>query len=68
MTEREGEQTEGDGPITPFDAAGYIFQMLGEMAIMSRGMQFDALATSLERARDVAAETLMQHRRQSEPE
>jgi hypothetical protein len=49
--------------ISRFDAAGYIFQMVGEMSELSRKCGFEALTQDLERARDNAAQAMIETRR-----
>lgn len=44
--------------ITPQDAAAYIFQISGELAVMADDQGFSRLAAALEMARSLAAEAL----------
>lgn len=48
----------GDEHISAFDAASYIFQISGEMALLAGAHHFSKLAAALELSRDLAAETV----------
>lgn len=48
----------GEQPIGAFDAASYIFQISGEMALLAAAHRFNKLAAALELSRDLAAESL----------
>jgi hypothetical protein len=41
-------ETEGPGPSSPADAAAYIFQMTGELAVIARSFELEDLAYLLE--------------------
>lgn len=46
-------------PITPFDAAAYIYELIGEFGRMARDARFMDLAHTLDLAREQAAQAML---------
>jgi hypothetical protein len=46
-------------PITPFDAAAYIYELVGEFGRMARDARFMDLARTLDLAREQAAQAMV---------
>jgi hypothetical protein len=49
--------------ISTFDAASYVFQIAGELSVMSKHKGLGRVAEGLERVRNAAAQAMMEERR-----